>query len=283
MSTMGWLAARTGFCLRRNATPFNVGCVASLWLLLPAAGGQQPHSSTSPSAYASAREQALAPALADLGQKQYERALQELESVLQTYPNDSRVLMLTGNAARLSHHYERAETAYKAALANAPRPMWQINIALVQTYAAMGKWDEFNAERQLIEKSRRDGDPHLTKVSAYVIDEFEQNSYHVKTVEYLDRLGRFHVHYRFFVLPVGENPAPNQWAPHIDCESDDIDQVEFARKHPAEAAAGQRSASLDGYLVPNTHSTIKLYQDGEPAYEAIRQDVESVVAQLKPH
>jgi tetratricopeptide (TPR) repeat protein len=274
-------AARIMFSLRGAATLLSIRCMTSLCFLYSIAAAQEPQSADKTSAYAAAREQALAPALAALHQNQYEQALKELDSILVAYPKDSRVLMLTGNAARLSKQYERAEMAYRAALANAPRPVWPIHFSLVQTYAAMGNWDEFDAERQLIERHRREGDPNLTKVSAYVIDEFTTNSYDVKTVEYLERLGRFHTHYRFFVTKTGEDPDPNAWTPHIDCESDDIDQVEFARKHPAEAAAGQRSASLDGYLKQNSQSLIRFYWDGEPSYKDIRHDVATVVANLK--
>ncbi len=262
------------------AVVFCLGPFVSAGLPLSMLAAQQSQTPAM-SAYAVAREQALAPALNALDHKQYEEALQQLEGVLQTYPNDSRVLMLTGNAARLCHQYDRAANAYQTAIAHAPRPPWPIHFSLVNTYAAMGQWEKFDAERQLIEESRHNGDPYLTKVSAYIIDEFDQGSSHVKAVEYLDRLGRFHVHYRFFVEPTGANPVPGQWTPHLDCESDDIDQLEFARTHPAEAAAGKRSSSLDIYLKPNTHATAKFYPEGEPSYQTVRQDVLNEVAKLR--
>src|SRR5579871_5604203 len=82
------------------------------------------------SPYAAAREQALAPALDALHQKQYEQALQQLERVLQIYPNDSRVLMLAGNAARGCHRYDRAASAYQAAIAHAPGALWPAHFSL---------------------------------------------------------------------------------------------------------------------------------------------------------
>lgn len=233
------------------------------------------------SSYAAAREQAIAPALDALHNKHYEQALERLEAVLQTYPNDSRVLLLTGNAARGCHRYDRAVSAYQSAIAHTPGALWPAHFSLVVTFAAMGQWEKFDAERQVIEKSRLSGDPYLAKVSAYVIDEFDSGSYHVKTVEYLQRLGRFHTHYRFFIEHSGDNPVPGQWTPHFDCESDDIDQVDFARKHPLEAAAGLRSSSLDAYMSPYTHATIKLYADGEPSYQAVRQDFINQVERLR--
>ncbi len=56
-------------------------------------------------------------------------------------------------------------------------------------------------------------------------------------------------------------------------ESDDIDQVEFKKRHPEDAAAGKRSFSMDGYFEPRTHATLKFYPDGEPSYREARADV----------
>ncbi len=110
--------------------------------------------------------------------------------------------------------------------------------------------------------------PYFAKFTGYVIENIHDGERTVQVTEYPRLYGRFHTRYRF-VLP--SNPAGPPWKPYIDCESDDIDQVAFAKEHPDKAANGDRSFSLDGYLAPNTHSTIRLFGDGEPTYETVRK------------
>lgn len=68
-------------------------------------------------------------------------------------------------------------------------------------------------------------------------------------------------------------------------ESGDGDQALFAKEHPKEAAAGQRSFSLDAYRETGlnstgqrtqTHFTYKFFV-GQPTYEVVRQEFVNIV------
>ncbi len=65
----------------------------------------------------------------------------------------------------------------------------------------------------------------------------------------------------------------------VTLESDSAEQQRWAKQHPAEAAAGARHFSLDGYAA-DSHSTYSFY-DGEPAYERVREEVVQVIAGKK--
>jgi hypothetical protein len=151
---------------------------------------------------------------------------------------------------------------------------------LVETYAALGRWDDFDAERQKIRTARQNGDPYLVKVTGYVVETFEAGGHTVQAVEFPTLAGHFHTRYRFNLTDgqTAEAPESARWTPYIDLESDDIDQVEFAKTHPEKAAAGERSFSLDSYMQPRTHGTIKFYPDGEPAYREVRADVIAAIS-----
>lgn len=240
------------------------------------AGAQQP-TPPPPSTYAQQREAALAPGLEALKQKDYATALADFHVVLSQYPHDARVLMLAGNAAKGAKDYEEALADYQQALSISNS--WPVRFSLIQTYAALGRWDEFGAERQKIRQAQQNGDPFLVKLTGYVIETFETGDYSVQVLEFPKLNGQFHTRYRFFVTAKdGGNTESAQWTPHIDLESDDIDQVEFAKTHPEKAAAGERSFSLDTYLQPRSQGLIKFYPDGEPTYREVRADVIATIS-----
>lgn len=261
-----------------------VACTASFVCAqeTPAPSPQTPHEM---SPYAAQREAVIAPGLEAMRQKDYAAALENFRSTLLQYPNDGRVLMLAGNAAKATKNFDEAIEDYLKALHQPNSNPWPVRFSLIAAYAAAGHWDEFDAERQKVRTAKQGGDPFLAKVQGYVIDEFDIGDQHVTAAEFPALLGRFHTRYRFFLRPAdqADNTAAPAWAPHIDVESDDIDQLEFAKLHPDKAAAGERSFSLDTYPAPGKQGLIKFYLDGEPTYRAVRADVISSVSQkLQP-
>ncbi|HZS53695.1 MAG TPA: tetratricopeptide repeat protein [Bryobacteraceae bacterium] len=235
------------------------------------------------SPYAQEREAVLAPALEAMKKRDYDGALDMLHTALEKYPNDGRVLLLAANAARLSKHYDEALLDYQKANSQ-PHTNWTAEFGLIETYAALGRWDDFDVERQKVRAAKQANDPTLAKVGGYLIDTFSISDKQVSVMEFPALAGRFHTRYRFFIA--GPQPADQKnggWTPFVDLESDDIDQVEFAKKHPEDAAAGKRSFSLDGYSRPNTHATLKFYPDSEPTYREVRADViANLSGTLKP-
>jgi hypothetical protein len=69
-------------------------------------------------------------------------------------------------------------------------------------------------------------------------------------------------------------------------ESNDVEQAEFAQKHPEEASKGIRKFSLDSYLETGlnsqgqrtqTHYTYKFFI-GQPSYEIVREEFVKIAA-----
>ena len=228
--------------------------------------------------YAAEREQTLAPAMEAMQRHDYPAALGMLEVVLPSYPHDGRVLMLAGRAAHLSGDDAKALGFYKTALSFEPPAytQWQLHLEVVPLYAAAGDWVSFDAERAKSRAAALSAAPHFPNISGYEIEVIRQGDTAIHVQEFPRLFGRFHTRYRF-LFPV-DAAAPN-WTPYLACESDDIDQVSFAKEHPDSAAKGERSFSLDAYMRPNTHGTIRLFGDGEPTYETVR---ELVVKKAEP-
>ncbi len=238
------------------------GLVRSQGLATPPPADQK----TSP--YAAEREQAMAPALEAMRQRNYTSALSIFEAVLADYPKDARVLMLASQAARLSGDNAKAFTYLKTAITREPpgHPSWAMHVQIVPMYAAAGDMEKFDSERKLIRDAAASNACFFNSFTSYMIEEIHQGDQVITVLEYPRLYGRFHTRYRFFMPVI----SAGDWKPYIDCESDDIDQISLAKSHPELAAKGERSFSLDGYPQANMHATYTLFQDGEPSYETVR-------------
>lgn len=199
---------------------------------------------------------------------------------LQGDPHNAEALFLEGNAELGLKNYPAAKTRYEEAIAARP-DLWAAHNNLVIVYAKQGDWKDFDAERATIAAAHAAHKPGIPENSSAVIDVLDVNGTKYLVRAYDPPEGHFHTRYNFYHL--GADGRPDGW---ISCESDDIDQVSFAKAHPQEAAAGKRSYSLDSYsaiaTLPNgqrtqTHGTIKFYPDGEPTYEKVRADVVRVL------
>lgn len=212
----------------------------------------------------------------------YETARKFFSAYLKDNPDSAEALFLAGNAFLGLKLYEEAAQSYLAAVKLEPS-LWLAHKNLVIVYAAEGKWKAFDQERALIQDRRANGAAGLSSRDADLIEAFYVGKEQYKVLSYAELAGRFKMRYNF--VHFGSDGKPDYW---IACESDDVDQISFAKSHPKEAAAGQRSFSLDSYSAPTptadgkssteTHGTIKFYPDGEPTYEAVRSDVMKVLA-----
>lgn len=207
----------------------------------------------------------------------YQTAKDFFIAYLKENPDSSAAIFFAGNAALGLRQYDDAASSYQKAIAKQPA-MWGAHKNLVIVYAAQNKWPEFDQERKLLQEARDHGSPGLNQDGSDVIDMFYvgPERYIVRT--YPKLAGHFKTRYNF--THFGKDGKLDSW---ISCESDDVDQTSFAKAHPKEAAAGQRSFSLDSYTAPvrsadgktfsQTHGTLKFYPDGEPSYETVRADV----------
>lgn len=151
------------------------------------------------SAYASERENELAPAFAAEKQSDYQTAFRLFEKYLDDYPNDARALMLTADAAKLSGHLKRAAELYHRAIESSPAnhagtPL----IGLLQTDAALGRWDDFAAAQKQARESSLSGNKFLPQDRGYVIEDYSGGDRHIQVLEYPKLKGQFHTRYRFF-------------------------------------------------------------------------------------
>ena len=222
-------------------------------------------------AYASERENELAPAFTAEKKHDYQTAFRLFQKFLDDYPNDARALMLTAEAARLSGHLERAAELYHRSIEAAPGHAETPLIGLLQTDAALGRWDDFEATQKQAREASLSGNKFVPENRVYVIEDYREAGRHIQVVEYPKLRGQFHTRYRFFFL--SEFDPQNHFTPYIDVESDDIDQIEFAKQYPEKAATGDRSFSIDSYPAPRTQGLIKFYPEGEPTYKTVRADV----------
>jgi len=210
-----------------------------------------------------------------LGHGDYKGAQTFFAQALKDNPENVDALFLGGNAALGLKQYDEAAHMYEAAIAKRP-PMWNAHKNLVIIDAMEGKWAEFDAQRKLLQEARARGDQGLSAQDSDVIDVFYVGPERYVVRESATLSGQFKTRYNF--LHFGKDDKLDF---RIACESDDADQITFAKAHPAEAAAGKRSFSLDSYSASatadgkfsQTHGTLKFYPDGEPTYEMVRADV----------
>lgn len=207
------------------------------------------------------------------------------QAIFVTYLNDNpdntEALAGAGDAFLGLRQYEDAERYYLAAIKLQPS-FWMVHKNLVVAYAAEGKWKEFDQERALLQNAREKGEPGLSPKDADLIEVFNVGPERYIVQSFAELNGKFHA--RYYFTHFGPDHKPDYW---IACESDDVDQSFFAKKHPTEAAAGQRSFSLDSCSVgkvsgdgtsrTQTQALIKFYFDGEPTYETVREDVMRVL------
>lgn len=214
-------------------------------------------------------------------QHNYQDAQTYFTAYLKDNPDDADALFFAGLTAIGLKQYDDAARYLQAAIKNRP-PLWAARKNLVIVYAAQGKWADFDRERKLIQDARASGAAGLSPTDSDIIDVIHIGSerYIVRAYDPLE--GRRKTRYNF--IHFGPDVKLDFW---ISCDSLDVDQIYFARKHPEEAAAGKRSFSLDSFTAmkpradgkgyTQTQGFIKFYPDGEPTYETVRADVIEVL------
>lgn len=198
--------------------------------------------------------------------------------------------MEEGMAAFRAHDYKRALSIFNEVTATDPNNILAHNLAgncsmeagdfpsqilagLVRSYAQAGVINERDATLQHLRELSKAG--RLLGNFSFVFDSFRVGNRSVLVTSQLS--GQYHFRYHFNVYD-----AMGKFVSRVPLESDDIDQMDWAKQHPKEAAAGGRKFSLDGYLRASptefSHSLYKFYDDGEPPYDQVHADVQKVLA-----
>lgn len=204
----------------------------------------------------------------------YKRALSIFNEVTAADPNNILAHNLAGNCSLETHDFPAAIQSFQHALQIQPdQPQ---NLAgLLRAYVQAGMIKERDAELQHVHELLN---AHkLPENFSFIFDSFAAGDGLVLVTEFPQLYGHFHFRYVFNVYD-----ATGKFLRRIALESDDIDQIDWAKQHPKEAAAGGRKFSLDGYsqnaASQLTHSLYKFYDDGEPPYDQVRADVQKVLA-----
>jgi tetratricopeptide (TPR) repeat protein len=201
-----------------------------------------------------------------LQHEQWDAAHTFFTGYLHDNPGNAEAEFDLGFASFGMKHYDEAESLFKEIIAQHPKT-WAAHSNLAEVYAAEKKWPEFNQERTLLHDAKENREPGTDRIGNDVIELLFVGDERWIVREYYPLSGRFHTRYNF--THFGNDGKLDRY---ISCESDDVDQAAYAKRHPKKAAAGERSFSLDGYT-SNTHSTILFYSEGEPPYERVRADV----------
>jgi tetratricopeptide (TPR) repeat protein len=211
-----------------------------------------------------------------LEHEQWSDAQRFFANYLRDNPDNVEAQFYLGGAAFGAKQYDQAEQIYKKIIAAYPSA-WSAHSNLSEVYSAQEQWPEFDAERKILLDAREQHLEGWEKIGNDVIDVLQAGGERWIVREYYPLAGRFHTRYNFTHFD-----KQGKLDRYISCESDDVDQVDFAKRHPRKAAAGERSFSLDGYS-GNTHSTILFYSEGEPEYSRVRADVlRSLTGQSSP-
>jgi tetratricopeptide (TPR) repeat protein len=211
-----------------------------------------------------------------LEHEQWDAAQTFFANYVRDNPQSVEAKFYLASAEQGGKHYDEAEKLYKQIIAQYPK-IWSSYSNLSEVYAAQERWPEFEQERALLHQARANNEPGTQNMGHDVIDVLYVGDQRYIVREYYPLDGRFHTRYNFTHFT--KDGKLDFW---IACESDDIDQVDFAKRHPQKAAAGERSFSLDSYTntfnaggqrTGQTHGTIMFYSEGEPDYPRVRADV----------
>jgi tetratricopeptide (TPR) repeat protein len=224
-------------------------------------GAQQPSTMGNPSpqmsTYAGQREALLAPGNDAMQRRDYATALRDCRIVLAAYPNDSRVLMITGNAAWASGELEQAAEYFRRSLAGPGDHPWGVRFSLLQVNAALGRWGEFAQEEEAARDaviSSRTGLGGAEK--SFTLERWMIGPQLIEVIEYAAPNRAKGVRYSFLF---GGLPASHEmFTPHVDL---------------VETSGNNHDFSLEQYFVPQKKNSIRSYAEGKPPYQQVRGEV----------
>jgi tetratricopeptide (TPR) repeat protein len=235
---------------------------------------------TSLSGSASAQSQRSVPpqikaAREALTQKHFQEAKAMFAIYAQQHAGDIDAEEGIGDAELGMHEYEAAELQYRSVVAQAPR-FWEAHKNLVIVEAALGRWGEFDREREVLRGARQRGDPGISARESDVIDSIDVRGEHWIVREYYEPVGRSLTRYNFeYFGPDGRVRE------YVSLESADAARqaavggevrIGDPRATLPESALHIKDFALNFYT-GKRHGTIKTYPKGEPSYERVRADV----------
>ena len=203
--------------------------------------------------------------------KHNSEALALYKSLLSGLPGDLLLSKFAAESALNTNDTGFALNTIKP-VAQANPDDWQAAALLTRACAETGdKACRDSGIAHMLELHKRGITP--PRLQQYVVEQVHADGHSLLIYTSLEPWGHYHVYNYAQIF----NEA-GQLFLRVTLESDDFDQPAFAKEHPAEAAAGLRAFSLDGYrdtgLNSNgqhteTHYTFKLL-DRQPPYDTVR-------------
>jgi tetratricopeptide (TPR) repeat protein len=215
----------------------------------------------------------LAAARQELAAKHYGRAKELYRAYLQAHPDNVDAQFGAADAELGLREFEAAEWDFRRVVAAQPQN-WIAHKNLVIVEAELGRWDEFEREREVLRAARERGAPGISARESDVIDSFEVNGHRWIVREYYEPVGRSQTRYNF------ERFSPEGHAEeYISLEPTAAAQ---AALKPGDVHIGAETQSapfsttgefsLNWYSTKG-HGTIAHYPKGEPSYERVRADL----------
>ncbi len=212
-------------------------------------------------------EQAFKEANALMEQKKFPEALTRYREVLAILPDDPAVLFNGGLAAYTAKEYSAALDLW-VNLKKVDPDDWRARAKLIQTYQALNRLSERDAERKELFAMWAAGKPaELKQEIEYCRDQFEINGKKVMAFELFELKGERALRYVFSIL----NAAEDDEEFRISLGSYEFDQRLWREMTKPTPKPGERLFHLDGYF-KNGHATYGMYSP-EPSYDAIRAKV----------
>ncbi len=210
-----------------------------------------------------------------LAEKHFQVAKEMFAAYVKQHPGDIDGEEGIGDTELGMHEYEAAELQYRSVVAQSPR-FWLAHKNLVIVEAALGRWGEFDREREVLRGARERGDPGISARESDVIDSFDVRGEHWIVREYYEPVGRSLTRYNFeYFGPDGRVRE------YVSLESADaarhVDVGGEVRIGDPKATVPESSLHIKdfalNYYTTKGHGTVRTYPKGEPSYERVRADV----------
>lgn len=200
--------------------------------------------------------------LADAGK--YKEAYEKLRGGVELVPEWATAQFNAGLFAFLSDQFDKAAEHFEKAKELDPDD-WSARAKLIQTYQALGKTEERDAERkELFKEFEGTKDQEYRERNFYVRDQFMHDGRRVFVLEYFVQKPPVRMTYKAIVTPAKE--AEEDFA--ITMESPDF-TTQFSRER-GYITEEQRVYSLDGYNVGGVYHKTYALLHKELTYDEFR-------------
>lgn len=205
-------------------------------------------------------------------QRKHAEALTQYKQGLALVPRNAALLFNGGMAAFGSNDFNTALDLWKQMKAVEPSD-WQVRTKLIQTYQALGKTAERDAERTELFAMWKKGEPkELKDRTHYCREQFEVNGKKVLAFEHFELTGNRALRYVFTILDATEEAE--DW--RISLGSYDITNNIWRETRNPKPKEGERLFHLDGYYKNGGHATFGMYFP-EPTYDETRAFVVKIL------